>query len=210
MLVIWTIVFLWRSTAICYSSTLDHNTTEYQNVESDPPLVTAYPIDNAYPSAPPTAPDATPVGAANAHNHKVVAGSAVNTGLAEVELGRIPMHIGTCPQCHQTGVITRIKTYPSWETWLVFGMIVLLFWPLCWIPLIMDSVRVVGFVQWFCSLTLCLCCDMLLTILESTVTPLNYRCHNIQWMTWQITQQPNNHLLSAKRQTTFVRNVIRT
>eukprot|EP01082_Thalassiosira_pseudonana_P008902 g7703.t1 g7703 contig26:89165-90082(+) len=115
--------------------------TEYQNVESDPPLVTAYPIDNAYPSVPPTAPAATPIGAANAHNHKVVAGSAVNTGLAGVELGRIPMHIGTCPQCHQTGVITRIKTYPSWETWLVFGMIVLLFWPLCWIPLIMDSCK---------------------------------------------------------------------
>ena len=56
-----------------------------------------------------------------------------------IELGRHPISIGVCSHCNQSST-TRIKTYPSWETWVAAGVLVLVFWPICWIPLVTDSV----------------------------------------------------------------------
>lgn len=53
-------------------------------------------------------------------------------------LGRNPQVL-ECPKCHETAS-TRVKTYPGIVTWgLVIG-VGIIFWPLCWIPLCIDSV----------------------------------------------------------------------
>lgn len=90
---------------------------DYQNVES------------ATASAPPMA-TAVPIG-------KVTVSPSPDVG--GIELGRHPISLGPCPHCNQS-TATRIKTYPSWETWLAAGLLVLVFWPICWIPLVTDSV----------------------------------------------------------------------
>eukprot|EP00956_Cyclotella_meneghiniana_P025913 scaffold55042_cov65-Cyclotella_meneghiniana.AAC.1 len=95
---------------------------EYQNIESAataPPLATA---------------TAIPVGkvAASAQTAPSSAGG--------IEFGRHPISIGACPYCNQPST-TRIKTYPSWETWVAAGILVLVFWPLCWVPLVTDTCK---------------------------------------------------------------------
>ena len=67
-------------------------------------------------------------------------GKVSSEGLGGIELGRHPVSIGVCPHCNQSST-TRIKTYPSWETWVAAGVLVLVFWPACWVPLVTDSVR---------------------------------------------------------------------
>jgi len=116
---------------------------EYQNIESAataPPLATA---------------TAIPVGkvAASAQTAPSSAGG--------IEFGRHPISIGACPYCNQPST-TRIKTYPSWETWVAAGILVLVFWPLCWVPLVTDTVR------YYCVLydfnqTLCTPIDIMYT-----------------------------------------------
>ncbi|KAL3804746.1 hypothetical protein ACHAWO_011471 [Cyclotella atomus] len=91
---------------------------DYENVES----VTA--------SAPPMA-TAVPIG-------KVIVSPSSDVG--GVELGRHPISLAPCPHCSQS-TTTKIKTYPSWETWLAAGLLVLVFWPICWIPLVTDSCK---------------------------------------------------------------------
>ena len=56
-------------------------------------------------------------------------------------LNRHPTSIPTCQHCHQTNITTRTTTYPSIETFLMCGGLVLIFWPVCWIPLVMDSAK---------------------------------------------------------------------
>ena len=78
-----------------------------------------------------------------------------------IEFGRHPISIGACPYCNQPST-TRIKTYPSWETWVAAGILVLVFWPLCWVPLVTDTVR------YYCVLydfnqTLCTPIDIMYT-----------------------------------------------
>ena len=99
---------------------------DYQNVES------------ATPSAPLAT--AIPIG-------KVTTSEPYSSG--GIDLGRHPISIGVCLHCNKS-CTTRIKTYPSWETWLAAGVLVLVFWPICWIPLVTDSVRstIKSYIPW--------------------------------------------------------------
>ncbi|CAJ1957502.1 unnamed protein product [Cylindrotheca closterium] len=46
----------------------------------------------------------------------------------------------TCSNCQQAGR-TKVRTAPAWQTWAATGVGFLLFWPLCWLPLVMDSCK---------------------------------------------------------------------
>mmetsp|Transcript_394 Transcript_394/g.598 ORF Transcript_394/g.598 Transcript_394/m.598 type:complete len:160 (+) Transcript_394:109-588(+) len=56
-------------------------------------------------------------------------------------LGRTPLFMDTCPKCGARNIRTSIKTYPSALTWILVGIAFMLFWPLCWIPLVLDSMK---------------------------------------------------------------------
>lgn len=55
-------------------------------------------------------------------------------------LTRDPMMMRSCPHCHQESR-TRVKTSPSWQTWASSGVLLIAFWPICWIPLVMDNCK---------------------------------------------------------------------
>jgi len=55
-------------------------------------------------------------------------------------LTRVPMMLNPCPIC-QTPGRTRVRTFPNWMTWLLVLALLFIFWPLCWIPLVTDSMK---------------------------------------------------------------------
>ena len=106
------------------------------DVESQPPLVTATPIPINYDASS----SSLPTPAAAISNVKI--DNASNTcSFQESPLGRHPTSIPICTHCSHTNVMTRTSTYPSMVTWVLCGGLVLLFWPACWIPLVMDSAK---------------------------------------------------------------------
>ena len=54
---------------------------------------------------------------------------------------RSPTVIGQCPTCTKKNIRTRTVTGPDWITWVTVAMLLVVFWPLCWIPLVTDSCR---------------------------------------------------------------------
>eukprot|EP00978_Attheya_sp_CCMP212_P026328 scaffold86361_cov60-Attheya_sp.AAC.3 len=51
---------------------------------------------------------------------------------------RGPVQITSCPHCQYTSR-TTVKTYPTYLTWLSSLLLLILFWPLCWVPLVMEK-----------------------------------------------------------------------
>lgn len=51
---------------------------------------------------------------------------------------RRPVVLGACPHCGTGNIRTHIRTFPSIFTWLACLVLLLLFWPLCWVPLVCD------------------------------------------------------------------------
>mmetsp|Transcript_49488 Transcript_49488/g.149133 ORF Transcript_49488/g.149133 Transcript_49488/m.149133 type:complete len:80 (-) Transcript_49488:177-416(-) len=51
------------------------------------------------------------------------------------------MQIGCCPHCNIINARTRITTHPHWKSWIAVGALAVVFWPLCWIPLVMDEMK---------------------------------------------------------------------
>jgi len=68
-------------------------------------------------------------------------GSASGQKIPAIWLSRMPMPMECCPCCQVAGARTRVVTYPSRITWALCVLIVFIFWPLCWIPLVMEKVR---------------------------------------------------------------------
>lgn len=54
---------------------------------------------------------------------------------------RSPTVIPQCPVCGKRHARTRIRTAPDWITWVSVAMLLIVFWPLCWIPLVTDACR---------------------------------------------------------------------
>jgi LITAF-like zinc ribbon domain len=54
---------------------------------------------------------------------------------------RLPTVVPQCPHCHTTNVRTTTRTYPSPITWLAVLLVFLIFWPLFWVPLVLDQCR---------------------------------------------------------------------
>jgi hypothetical protein len=55
-------------------------------------------------------------------------------------LTRFPTQMECCPSCHARAR-TRVHTFPNWATWALCVIILFIFWPLCWIPLVMTKVK---------------------------------------------------------------------
>ena len=56
-------------------------------------------------------------------------------------LGRKPTSIDRCPYCRTFNTMTKTRTHPNCKTWFSVGAAALIFWPLFWIPLVVDEVR---------------------------------------------------------------------
>jgi hypothetical protein len=56
------------------------------------------------------------------------------------DLGRNPVCMD-CPECGAKRISTKTKTYPGWETWACGVAIALVFWPVCWVPLVLDTCK---------------------------------------------------------------------
>mmetsp|Transcript_31 Transcript_31/g.81 ORF Transcript_31/g.81 Transcript_31/m.81 type:complete len:179 (-) Transcript_31:107-643(-) len=55
-------------------------------------------------------------------------------------LKRHPMMMRCCPICGQESR-TRIITGPNWMTWLACVVLFILCWPFCWVPLVVDAMK---------------------------------------------------------------------
>ena len=56
-------------------------------------------------------------------------------------LARGPYTVEVCPSCHSPGLRSRVRSTPTWHTWLSVFLIFLLFWPAAWIPLVWDKCK---------------------------------------------------------------------
>jgi lipopolysaccharide-induced tumor necrosis factor-alpha factor len=55
-------------------------------------------------------------------------------------LSRGPMMIRQCPHCRQESR-TRVTTAPVWQTWAASGILCFVFWPIFWVPLVVDNCK---------------------------------------------------------------------
>ena len=55
-------------------------------------------------------------------------------------IGRNPRPLQPCMHCGRNGR-TRVTTAPNWVTWCLVGLLLFLFWPLFFLPLVMNSTR---------------------------------------------------------------------
>jgi hypothetical protein len=55
--------------------------------------------------------------------------------------GRKPCMMAACPHCGLESR-TKIRTFPNLITWVMSILLLFLFWPLCWVPLVVDRVRI--------------------------------------------------------------------
>jgi len=57
----------------------------------------------------------------------------------DARFGRRPCTMSACPHCGMESR-TKVRTYPNLITWLTAILLLFLFWPLCWLPLVVDRV----------------------------------------------------------------------
>jgi hypothetical protein len=67
-----------------------------------------------------------------------------NPGLMNMQndpqFGRKPCMMAACPHCGLESR-TKVRTHPNLITWALSILLLFLFWPLCWVPLVVDRVR---------------------------------------------------------------------
>lgn len=96
------------------------------------------------PSAPPPPPSTNPYSKPSAppdsmKKNQQPTVAAMNT-IPSVFLTRNPTQMDACPCC-QANARTRVVTAPSIVTWAVVVLLVFIFWPLCWLPLVMTKTK---------------------------------------------------------------------
>mmetsp|Transcript_20575 Transcript_20575/g.44677 ORF Transcript_20575/g.44677 Transcript_20575/m.44677 type:complete len:185 (-) Transcript_20575:411-965(-) len=111
---------------------------EAAHAAAEPPLVTATPINYASASLPTPA---QAISTAKINNASAATTNLIDIDNSNIPLGRHPTSIPICPHCSTQNVTTRTSTYPGIETWLLCFGILLICWPACWIPLVMDSAK---------------------------------------------------------------------
>lgn len=58
-----------------------------------------------------------------------------------MQFKRKPMRLSYCPFCGASNTKSRVETFPSWKTWLAVAAIFVVFWPLAWVPLVVDCMK---------------------------------------------------------------------
>jgi lipopolysaccharide-induced tumor necrosis factor-alpha factor len=112
---------------MAHSVPIMHVTNTLSNVpmsQSVPPTVHNHPNSEK----PTVASGQTPDRQSVIHNHYIIAPS---------RLGRDPHRID-CPSCQQS-VMTKVRHRVDAVTWITFLVVLLLFWPLCWLPFVIPS-----------------------------------------------------------------------
>jgi hypothetical protein len=66
--------------------------------------------------------------------------SGTNNYARDPMISRFPMMLESCPHCNRESR-TRVTTAPNWRTWTAAGGLFFVFWPLCWLPLVVDSCK---------------------------------------------------------------------
>uniref|UniRef100_A0A7S4J793 LITAF domain-containing protein n=1 Tax=Odontella aurita TaxID=265563 RepID=A0A7S4J793_9STRA len=61
-------------------------------------------------------------------------------GVGGASFDRKPAMLDCCPNCQQQSR-TTVRTYPNVLTWLAVVAMIILFWPLCWIPLVVSKCK---------------------------------------------------------------------
>lgn len=70
------------------------------------------------------------------------AGCNTNETTSRVEFTtRLPTILPQCPHCRAIHVPTLTRTFPSAVTWLAVLVMLIIFWPLFWLPLVLDQCR---------------------------------------------------------------------
>ena len=64
-------------------------------------------------------------------------------------LSRVPIVMIECPKCRKQKALTKIRTFPNCITWTCVGVTFFLFWPVCWLPLVIDAVSVCFILTFF-------------------------------------------------------------
>ena len=118
--------------------------SDYVDVESMPIAVAV--MDSSpisAPSAPPSSQDSSPNYTncvAMPQQEEVIVAHQQKPVPQVVFLSRIPTMLNPCPFCSRSAR-TRVRTAPNWATWLSALALLLVFWPVCWIPLVADSMK---------------------------------------------------------------------
>ena len=130
---------------MCYADVPDGHMEPTENL----PVATLVSEGTSYHSMPQSTAPLNPHG-----DKKAVAGDGCCTAAAsnkssypqtrnytqDPTISRVPMMMTECPHCLQESR-TRVKVTPSWKTWAAGGCLVFVFWPLCWLPLVVDSCK---------------------------------------------------------------------
>lgn len=64
--------------------------------------------------------------------------------LSLIRLGRDPCRVN-CPSC-QSDVFTHVRSHADAVTWIAFVLLLICFWPLCWLPFVVPSCQSVDHV----------------------------------------------------------------
>ncbi|KAL3934859.1 MAG: hypothetical protein SGBAC_009508 [Bacillariaceae sp.] len=54
---------------------------------------------------------------------------------------RKPTNLPFCPHCSEKNVRTTTKTYPTAVTWGAVAVTAVVFFPICWVPLVVDKMK---------------------------------------------------------------------
>merc|ERR1711920_881532 len=54
---------------------------------------------------------------------------------------RRPVNLAFCPHCAREHVRTRTRTYPNFVTWTCVAVGAVIFFPICWVPLVVDKMK---------------------------------------------------------------------
>ena len=125
-----------------------NNNDAYEDIENVPVAVAVLPDDNYHKQIVP----ASKQGASTKTKLQIINDSRRGGGRGRavspmplpasiVFMSRTPTVVSQCPVCMKTNVRTRTTTAPDWMTWVTVAVILVTFWPLCWIPLVTDSCR---------------------------------------------------------------------
>ena len=91
--------------------------------------------------SPATVPPATaPSGPMITNIQEKTARTQQQGNIAKIILTRFPTQMDHCPCC-QANSRTRVVTFPNWVTWSLCALLFFVFWPLCWVPLVVEKVR---------------------------------------------------------------------
>ena len=87
--------------------------------------------------------DVTIVVDENTNKNNANRGPSINLAASQNALlqSRKPVQLAFCPNCSKEDVRTRTRTYPSFVTWTLAFVTGVVFFPVFWVPLVVDGAK---------------------------------------------------------------------